>query len=222
VLLVTLVHACGCKSGLQAVLWQNKAIALYKGPFLGKQDDFLWALPVRERLRAKFLRHVVQWGQSLVQAGDYQAAILVYQKGLEIDALAEEFYCNLMRCYLALDRRAETVGVYERCRKTLGALGISPSSETSALYKPPRGKRLDAAFHRPPGRCVIFPLSPAAFLRRRGNQYPIRTTSPAKVVPNARGRREVRAIDLRRQARSDDRLTGIDALHRFCPAWNGP
>jgi ATP/maltotriose-dependent transcriptional regulator MalT/DNA-binding SARP family transcriptional activator len=119
----------------------EKAIALYQGAFLGKQNEAPWALPPRERLRTKFLRHLVQWGRSLLQAGECEQAILVFENGLEVDALAEECYRHLMRCYQSLDRRAEAISVYQRCRKTLAAvLGISPAPETEVLYQALRQK----------------------------------------------------------------------------------
>ena len=119
----------------------EKAIALYQGPFLGNQNEAPWALPPRERLRTKFLRHLVQGGRSLLQAGACEQAILVFEKGLEVDELAEECYRHLMRCYQRLDRRAEAISVYQRCRKTLAAvLGISPAPETEALYQTLRQK----------------------------------------------------------------------------------
>ena len=41
-----------------------------------------------------------------------------------------------MLCYQALDRKAEAIGVYQRCEKTLSAtLGVSPAPETIALYR---------------------------------------------------------------------------------------
>jgi DNA-binding SARP family transcriptional activator len=114
----------------------EKAMALYQGPFLGKHADLSWAMPLRERLRSKFLRHLIESGRSLFEAGELESAVAVFEKGLNVDPLAEEFYSNLMRCYQALNRRAEAMGVYQRCQKTLGAiLGVYPAAETVALYQ---------------------------------------------------------------------------------------
>ena len=111
-------------------------MALYQGPFLGKHADLNWALPLRERLRSKFLQHLVQRGKNLFEAKEFEAAVVVLEKGLNVDPLAEEFYRNLMLCYQALGRRAEAIGVYQRCQKTLRAvLGVSPAPETVALYQ---------------------------------------------------------------------------------------
>lgn len=59
-----------------------------------------------------------------------------YQKGLEVDDLAEEFYQRLMTCLQRLGRRPEALTVYNRCRNTLStALGVEPSIRTAAIYK---------------------------------------------------------------------------------------
>jgi LuxR family transcriptional regulator, maltose regulon positive regulatory protein len=114
----------------------DRALALYRGPFLGKDADLSWALPMRERLRAKFTRHLSQWGASLLKEKDFDLAITILERGLNVDPLAEEFYRHLMLCYQGLSRRAEAIGVYQRCQKTLStALGVSPAPETIALYQ---------------------------------------------------------------------------------------
>jgi len=114
----------------------ERLTGLYQGPFLGKKFDAPWALPARERLRAKFLRYLTEQGRRLMQAGQVDQAISVFEKGLDTDELAEEFYCNLMRCYQILGRPAEALRVYQRCQKILAAaLGVSPGPETQSLYQ---------------------------------------------------------------------------------------
>jgi DNA-binding SARP family transcriptional activator len=115
---------------------QGKVEALYQGPFLGKHVDLPWALPMRERLRVKFMRHLAERGRALFDARQFDAAVALFEKGLSVDPLAEEFYRQLMACYQALDLRAEAIGVYRRCEKTLAAtLGLSPAAKTVALYQ---------------------------------------------------------------------------------------
>jgi LuxR family maltose regulon positive regulatory protein len=114
----------------------EKAIEMYKGPFLPGETDLPWTLSFRERLRSKFLRMVKKVGIYWEQAESYDKAIHCYQKGLEVDDLAEEFYQRLMRCYCNLGRHAEALNVYSRCRNTLSSiLGIKPSAETETISK---------------------------------------------------------------------------------------
>src|SRR6185503_7077124 len=98
--------------------------------------DLSWAIPLRERLRTKFMRHLADRGRAMCEAGDFASAVALFEKGLSADPLAEEFYRHLMVCYQALDLRAEAIGVYKRCEKTLAAtLGMSPAPKTVALYQ---------------------------------------------------------------------------------------
>jgi LuxR family maltose regulon positive regulatory protein len=60
----------------------------------------------------------------------------IYQRGLEIDDVAEILYQQLMICYRQLGRRAEALSTYHRCRKTLSTiLGVDPSPKTEAIFK---------------------------------------------------------------------------------------
>jgi len=57
---------------------------------------------------------------------------------------AEEFYQRLMTSHLSLDRRAEAIAVYNRCRKVLqAALGISPSPRTEEMLRVLKEKAID-------------------------------------------------------------------------------
>ena len=113
----------------------SRIYALYKGSFLS-QVDAPWAMSMRERLRGKFMRHVAEQGRKLLAAGQYAAAVGVYEKGLEADGRLEELYQGLMLCHSAMGRRAEAVDVYRRCETMLAAtLGVTPGTKTVALYR---------------------------------------------------------------------------------------
>lgn len=116
--------------------FERGAVELYRGPFLGDQADAGWSVPLRERLHAKYVRHVAERGCALLAAGEYAEAIAALERGLHIDPLAEELYQALMLCYRALDRRAEAIQVYRRCEKTLAAsLGVAPGGKTVELFR---------------------------------------------------------------------------------------
>ena len=114
----------------------EKTIGLYKGPFLGEEIEQPWTMSKSERLRSMFLRSVRKLGLYWQQSGQLEKTLECYQKGLEVDRLAEEFYQGLMTCYYQLGRRAEALSAYNRCKKMLStAFGVSPSPETEALYR---------------------------------------------------------------------------------------
>ena len=119
----------------------RKAINLYKGHFLVDDSEEFWTAPYRERLRAKYLRLITRLGDHLQQTGQWEKAVENYQKALEVDELAEEFYQRLMICYRHLGQNAKAIEVYKRCKKMLSAvLGIEPSPKTEAIYKTLVGK----------------------------------------------------------------------------------
>ena len=94
-----------------------------------------WAVPMRERLRAKFIHVVGKLGSSFEADGCYDKAIELYARGIDADDLVETFYQGLMRCYEHLDRRAEAASAYRRLRQTLSVtLGIPPSDESQRLF----------------------------------------------------------------------------------------
>ena len=60
---------------------------------------------------------------------------MLYQRGLELDSLAEPLYRRLMVCHQQRGDRAEAINVYRRCRDSLSiVLGVRPSTETENLY----------------------------------------------------------------------------------------
>jgi DNA-binding SARP family transcriptional activator len=114
----------------------EKAIAIYQGPFLDGETFCSCLETSRERLRSKFLRCVEAAGRHLEDSVQWGNALAYYQKGLEVDDLAEGFYRRQMICHQKLGQATEGIAVYRRCKKTLASvLGVEPSSETEAVRK---------------------------------------------------------------------------------------
>ncbi len=114
----------------------GKALQIYRGHFLSDDDDKPWAVSLREQLKRKFVQAVSKVGEHSENENAWKKAIAAYERGLEVDDLAEEFYQRLMVCYLALGRRADAIKVYNRCKKVFAAnLGIDPSVETENMYR---------------------------------------------------------------------------------------
>jgi DNA-binding SARP family transcriptional activator len=114
----------------------QRALGMYRGPFLSGEIEHPWVISTRERLRRKFLRNVSWLGHYWEQSQSYDRALECYERGLEMDDLAEELYRHLIMCYQRLGRKAEALSVYNRCKKALStAFGIKPSPETQAIYE---------------------------------------------------------------------------------------
>ncbi len=112
----------------------ERAMAHYSGPFLDSEEAAVWLLPRRERLRSRYIRLALGHGDSLEQAGDWQSAVSVFRRALEIEPLAEDITQRLMTVLLAHGEQAQALEAYRRCREMLSiVLGVSPSSRTRSL-----------------------------------------------------------------------------------------
>ncbi|MGE5337239.1 MAG: AfsR/SARP family transcriptional regulator, partial [Gemmatimonadota bacterium] len=113
---------------------RRQLLTLYRGHFLGDGDVPAWALPMRDRLRARFVRSVELLGRRLEQHGRQDQAIDLYRAALEQDNLAEELYQRLIECHLTRGEQSQALGAYRRCRELLSVvLGLRPSARTEAL-----------------------------------------------------------------------------------------
>jgi ATP/maltotriose-dependent transcriptional regulator MalT/DNA-binding SARP family transcriptional activator len=114
---------------------------LYLGNFLQHDSEAPWLLPLRERLRSKFVRQVLKLGAAWEGLGDWSRAADAYQHGLEVDNLSEELYRRLMLCELKRNETAAALEAYRRCRQMLSVvLGLKPSAETEAAYRTITGR----------------------------------------------------------------------------------
>jgi DNA-binding SARP family transcriptional activator len=117
-----------------AVRFTEKAVALYRGPFLGHDGEETWALRARERLRNRFLRSIGNLGEYWSRKGQWEKALECYHKGYDVDDLAEGFCQGMMLSYQRLDQRSEALALYKKFEKRLqSVLGVEPSRKTKAL-----------------------------------------------------------------------------------------
>ena len=113
----------------------QKVLTAYEGEFLPHCNGS-WAIPMRERLRTRYLNAVMEIGVRLEQAGENESAIECYRRGLEVDELVEGLYQGLIACYGKLGRGAEALRVYNQCEQIFQReLGIQPSSRTGAILR---------------------------------------------------------------------------------------
>lgn len=114
----------------------ERACELYRGPFLGNDAEHAWLLPMRERLRTRFVEKIAALGAAFEAPSAWDSAAGWYQRGINADPLIEAFHQGLIRCHMRADRRAEALGAYRRLRQTLSVvLGIAPSASSEALYR---------------------------------------------------------------------------------------
>jgi LuxR family maltose regulon positive regulatory protein len=109
---------------------------LYSGHFLGQEVEKTWAVEKRQILRARFVRSIGAFARSYEKRALWQEAAAVYQVGIEVDGLAEEFHRGVITCHRELGDHAAAVQAYRRCSELLlKKLGVQPSTKTLALYR---------------------------------------------------------------------------------------
>lgn len=86
----------------------NRILPLYQGAFLGA-DTGAWALAPCERLRSKYLRALMRVGEAQQQCGQWQQAAHWYERGIDVEPIAEELYLQLICCYQHLQRHAQAL-----------------------------------------------------------------------------------------------------------------
>ncbi len=113
----------------------EKTLLLYRGLFLPNNAHQSWSVSLRERLKSDYIGLVTAYGCSWEGAGDWERAAACFQKGIETEELAEEFYQHLILCHVKLDQRVQAESVYRRCCAVLKhTLGLFPSPRTEELY----------------------------------------------------------------------------------------
>ncbi len=109
---------------------------LYQGDFLGAGEKHFAYTPMQEKLHLRFLKLTEAIGHYWQQLGQAERCIRCYERALEIDPVAEEFYQALMNSYCGVGRNSDAVLLFQRCRKNLSnILGISPSRATLKIYQ---------------------------------------------------------------------------------------
>ena len=114
----------------------SQVMNLYHGDFMGKGEHHVSFMTMRQKLQQRFLTHMEALGQYWLQQGDHDRAVACFERALEADPVAEEFYQHLMKAYRQAGRNSDAAQVYQRCRQNLATiLGISPAKNTVEIYK---------------------------------------------------------------------------------------
>jgi DNA-binding SARP family transcriptional activator len=112
----------------------EEALALWQGDYVeGIYDD--WCVLERERLRELHLTACESLATLYARRGNLQEAVDAYQQLVALDPYREPAHRELMRCHYRLGDRAAAIKQYQSCVQILrDDLGLSPASETEALY----------------------------------------------------------------------------------------
>lgn len=111
-------------------------LALYRGPFLGRDHAAPWAVTARERLHGRFFRQVNALIRYWEDNGQWENAAAACERLIDIQPETEEHYQRLMIAYRELDRLADAAAAFRRCCDALQArLGRPPSPATTLIFR---------------------------------------------------------------------------------------
>ncbi|HXE97038.1 MAG TPA: BTAD domain-containing putative transcriptional regulator [Dongiaceae bacterium] len=114
----------------------EQAMALYGGQFIKEDHEKEWLYRQREKLSRTFIAAVAFFGERCVLAGNFEKAITAYQKGVEMEPLAEVLYEGLIKTCFAAGYRANAIQAYRRYETALREnLGIQPSRSLAELLE---------------------------------------------------------------------------------------
>jgi DNA-binding SARP family transcriptional activator len=113
----------------------ERALELYRGPFLPDETEQPSYITHRENVRARLVRFLARTARGWEEAGAPEVAIDCYLRFIEADQLCEPLYRLLMQGCQRSGASVEAVAAYERLRTLLSTRTKSmPSPETQALY----------------------------------------------------------------------------------------
>ncbi len=109
---------------------------LYGGDFLANDEERPWKERRRSQLRSMHLSALNRAGSYWMERKQWQRATEWYRRAVEADALAEEPYQRLMKCYREQGKVAEAEKAYRMCCSALSdKLHASPSMKTREIYE---------------------------------------------------------------------------------------
>ncbi|GLX47278.1 SARP family transcriptional regulator [Streptomyces hygroscopicus subsp. hygroscopicus] len=114
----------------QAAESLTRAIALYHGDFLAGQDED-WIAEAREYYRSLALGALDVLRSTAMERGDSDEVVALGQRTLQIDALHEPTYQDLIRVAGLLGQPEQAMRWYQLCERRLHRLiGVEPSTDT--------------------------------------------------------------------------------------------
>lgn len=124
------------QSAEEAIYAFHRAFAYYRGPFLEAFNDDNWAARESERLQEQYLPALDKLSQYYAEQSQFELAINLCQRLLDIDPLSEAAHRRLMYCFSAMGLPDKALIQFELCKNQLQQrLGAAPSEKTIALLQ---------------------------------------------------------------------------------------
>ena len=111
------------------------ALALYTGPFLGRNMGSRWARYLADQYRTRYVDMSLAALNILSTSGRREDAIALARKVLTLEPCQEAVHRHLMEDLIALNRTEDAVALYERLRtRLLSEYRRAPEAETQQVY----------------------------------------------------------------------------------------
>ncbi|MFN7115198.1 MAG: BTAD domain-containing putative transcriptional regulator [Saprospiraceae bacterium] len=114
----------------------HRAFGFYRDSFLAEFDQEDWINDERRRLEEKFIVVLKTLGEYFFKYNQFDFAIHLFEKILEIDDCYEQAHRGLMQSYHAKNMKGRAIRQYQHCATALAKeLNAKPSGETTRLYQ---------------------------------------------------------------------------------------
>ncbi len=121
---------------------EEEMISLYKGPFLENEAAW-WAEETREKLQGQALFTIESAARASMQGSLWKKGANLFEKGIEIEALTDEFYLQLMQCYTKLGHKASALKIYDKYMKIFSVKEDQIFHDMQKLYNDINGTNLN-------------------------------------------------------------------------------
>ncbi len=120
----------------EALVALQAAADLYAGDYLQDEPYSDWCVKRRRQLREKLFEVLLTKARLLRTAGNYEPAIRVYRRILDLDPCLEDVHRDLMEVLHFSGRRPQALRQFESCRRALREeFDVEPVLETETLYR---------------------------------------------------------------------------------------
>lgn len=118
------------------IIWCEKAVDIYKGAFVPKISDMLWATNISMYYKNRFLRVVDELGRLYNNQEKYDKIINLLNKAIGFDTLNESLYCSMIDALIATGNRAMAEETYDHASSLIyEELGIRNPKELSEKHE---------------------------------------------------------------------------------------
>ena len=112
----------------------TRSTDLYRGPFASEIDSE-WCDTLRTALEFKFLDASLELASEREAGGDFQGAIRLLERHLEVDELKEEVYYRIMDLHLKLGAKASATLIYRRFLAEFGRTDTQDSLRLTQILE---------------------------------------------------------------------------------------